>query len=1127
MQAISLTELCNRHQGKVSDKWALYLHEYDQSFNKYRDRELSLLEIGIQNGGSLEIFAQYFHKAKTLIGCDIDEKCADLVYDDPRVSVVCGDAGDAPTVEEIRNISPSFDIVIDDGSHKSSDIIKCFMRYFCMIKDGGIYVVEDLHCSYWRNWEGGLYDPYSSMAFFKRLVDIINYEHWGVSKIKTDPLLGILKKYNIGLDLTLFEHIHSIKFINSMCFIQKQAAGMNELGARVVTGKSYLVNSVITGLNETFNHAPNQIENTWSIFSIPPEEMTPGLLEAVSGLNKDIIQHENTILTLNQHIEASDQQIQTLKSNILDEQQEHAVLTADLARTREQLAQAQGQIEQTQDQFERTQDQLEHAQSQLASTQGQLAHTQDQHNHTQYLLGQTQRQLEQTQDQLTQTQGQFEQMQNQSLQTQDRLEHTQNQLAQTQGQLERTQDLLRQVQGQLMQAQGQIETLIRSMSWRATVPLRAIGARLPTPLRRQLRRALKAAWWAVTPWKMPARLRFLRHRKAAAQPVAIIVPPMPDARATAAPPSGPAALLPPVPTDKGDPVIAFIPPDNDSSSGNVGHYALTCGVRRYTYIPPRPPEDLEQEIAAMENRPQFSIVVPVYNTPPNLLNKFVESVLAQWYPYWELILVNDNSSLEYVRADLNKLIDPRIVIKHLDENKGISGATNEGMACATGDYIVFADHDDELTADCLYELARCIDRKNPDYIYSDEDKITEDGKFSEPHFKPDWSPDTMMSTMYTCHVSCVRRELINEVGGLRSEYDGSQDWDLVLRVTERTNRIAHIPKVLYHWRIIPASVASDLMAKPFAVSASKRVREDALVRRGLDGFLEPVENLPGYFRTVYRPRGEPGISIIIPSKNNHEILKQCIDSIRSKTIYQNFNIIVIDNGSTKPATISYINHLRGKERIKVLSYDKPFNFSALSNLGAAQSDSELLLFLNDDTEILTPDWLERLGGYAQLPHVGAVGAKLVYPDCQRVQHVGVVNLINGPSHAFLGNDADAPGYFARALLEYDWLAVTGACLMIERAKFDQVGRFDENLPVAYNDVDLCFRTVELGFYNLVSPGVKLIHHESYSRGIDHEDPVKQVRLRRDRETLYLKHPQFYAHDPFHNPNLGPNDPWFQ
>lgn len=659
---------------------------------------------------------------------------------------------------------------------------------------------------------------------------------------------------------------------------------------------------------------------------------------------------------------------------------------------------------------------------------------------------------------------------------------------------------------QLAQAR-ELAEIHASRLWRLLSASRTAFSKLPPGIRQMGRRALKAAWWIVTPWRLPARIQYIKQRNASSLFSA----------------GGSAQFA-----------ISYVPlPDKPGSSEAQvdpkarGRYELSKGARAYTYIPPRRPVDLEAKIAALSSKPLFSIVVPVYNTPPSLLDKLVHSVQAQWYPRWELILVNDNSALAHVRQDLDRLADSRIVVIHLQENRRISLATNEGIARATGDYIVFADHDDELTVDCLYELAQSVERDDPDFIYSDEDKIDESGRYVEPFFKPDWSPDTLMSTMYTCHVSCVRRTLVNVVGGLRPEYDGAQDWDFVLRVVEQTQRIAHIPKVLYHWRVLPASVASDLNAKPYAISAGKRAREAAMERRALDGDLEPVSELPGYFRAVYHLRNQPKVSIIIPSKNNFRILKQCIDSIEAMTSYGNLEIVVIDNGSTEPDTLRYVDGLRGNHRFQVSSYDKPFNYSAINNLGAAKATGELLLFLNDDTEVIVPDWLQRLGGYAQLPHVGAVGAKLLYPGAERVQHVGIANLAGGPGHAFLGIGAHEGGYFARALLEYNWLAVTGACLMIERTKFERAGGFDENLPIAYNDVDLCFRLANAGLYNVVNAGVTLIHHESYSRGSDDVDPAKKRRLKQEMQSLYLKHPHLYQCDPFHNPNLGPRDVWFR
>ncbi|MEA1647637.1 glycosyltransferase [Nitrospirillum sp. BR 11164] len=551
------------------------------------------------------------------------------------------------------------------------------------------------------------------------------------------------------------------------------------------------------------------------------------------------------------------------------------------------------------------------------------------------------------------------------------------------------------------------------------------------------------------------------------------------------------------------------------------------GPDGYIYRAPRPPVDLAASIAALAEPVTFSIVVPVYNTPPAILEATLRSVWAQWYPHWQLVLVDDAGTDAATGAVLDQIRDPRVTVLRLKENRGIAGATNAGLAVATGDFIVFLDHDDELTVDCLYELALCISRDDPDFVYSDEDKITEDGCFTQPFFKPDWSPDTMMSTMYTCHVSCVRRSLLHDLGGLRSEYDGCQDWDMVLRIAEKTTRIQHVPKVLYHWRIIPQSIAADLGAKPYVVATSERLRADALSRRGMDGVLEPLPQVPGYYRVRYNVRGRPTVSIIIPSRDNHHVLAACIDSIRAKSTYDKYEIVVMDNGTREPPSLAYLNRIRAWPGVKVVRHDAPFNYSELNNLGADAATGDVLLFLNDDTEVVTPDWIERMAGYAQLDHVGAVGAKLLYPGGRETQHAGVLNLENGPGHAFWRLDPDAHGYFLRNLLEYNWLAVTGACLMVERRKFQAVGGFDQSLPIAYNDIDICMRLHEAGYYNVMCQAVRLIHHESVSRGVDHISAEKQERLARDRRRLYDLHPNFYQHDPFHNPNLHPNGIHFE
>lgn len=654
---------------------------------------------------------------------------------------------------------------------------------------------------------------------------------------------------------------------------------------------------------------------------------------------------------------------------------------------------------------------------------------------------------------------------------------------------------------------AELTQIRNSRRWQIGSNIHRLTGRIRAGTRRHLRRVVKSVYWLLTPHKIPARLEYRRMmRQAAAQassPQGDSVPGPLDLRTT----------------------FRFHPEPNSCQgfAHEKGRYSFTTESQGYVYIPPRKPLDLGHQIANLQT--QFSVVVPIFNTPAWVFNAMVNSVKSQWYPYWELILVDDCSTAAHVRHELDEAAsgDSRISVINLTHNHGISGATNEGLAHATSDYVVFLDHDDELTEDCLFELAKAIAQNDPDYLYSDEDKVDPSGAFVMPFFKPDWSPDTLMSTMYTCHVSCVRRELLGRIGFLRPEFDGSQDWDLILRVTEQTNRITHIPKVLYHWRIISGSAAGATDAKPFAIEAGRRARTEALTRRGHRGTIKELGNFHHYSRVIYEIKGSPRISIIIPSKNNGPVLKTCIDSIYTLTNYSNYEFIVIDNGSTDNATLAYLRSLNKRANLKVLRDESAFNWSLLNNSGVQQSSGDLLLFLNDDTEAITPAWLTEMVGYAQLEHIGAVGAKLLYPPGDLVQHNGVVNLYNGPTHALRHQSRNDPGPFCRNFLEFNYLAVTGACLMVERKKFDFLGQFDESFPVAYNDVEFCFRAVKKGLYNVVCQGAELIHHESLSRGNDHVYPQKLQRLNADRKRLYQTHPEFYLVDPFHSPNLHPND----
>lgn len=561
----------------------------------------------------------------------------------------------------------------------------------------------------------------------------------------------------------------------------------------------------------------------------------------------------------------------------------------------------------------------------------------------------------------------------------------------------------------------------------------------------------------------------------------------------------------------------------DAESPSAGRYALeqSC-ASQYCYLPPRRTPSIERALSGLARHPLISIITPVYGVAPRYLEKLIHSVEQQWYSNWELILVEDAGPNEDTRRFMQGLDDPRIKVRFLEQNGGISHASNIALSMARGEYVAFLDHDDELTLDALYEVVKVINEHDPDLIYSDEDKIDATGNFSDPFFKPGWSPDALMSIMYTCHLCCIRSHLVEAVGGLRLGYEGAQDYDLILRITEQTQRVVHIPKVLYHWRILPSSIASSIDAKPYASDAVRRVKEDALQRRMLSGCVESVAQMPGQFRINYRPIGTPLVSIIIPTRDNYSILRQCIESILEKTRYGNYEIILMDNQSVDENALAYYRSLDLLPQIQLQRYPHPFNYSAINNLASRYAKGEFLLFLNDDTQVIEGDWLERLLGFAQLEHVGAVGAKLLFPGSERIQHCGVLNLADGPGHAFYNARNDMPLYFGRNILDWNWLAVTGACLMVARHKFESIGGFDEALPIAYNDVDLCLRLHRAGWHNVVCSAVTLVHHESVSRGVDHEDAVKLKRLGRERRKLFHKHPGYFMRDPYYNNNLHQN-----
>ena len=531
-------------------------------------------------------------------------------------------------------------------------------------------------------------------------------------------------------------------------------------------------------------------------------------------------------------------------------------------------------------------------------------------------------------------------------------------------------------------------------------------------------------------------------------------------------------------------------------------------------------KDMHEE--TFSYNPKISIVIPVYNVLDKHLIPCIESVKNQIYENWELCLADDASTWVNVKDTLKRYEnEEKIKVVYRHENGHISRATNSAIEIATGEFIAFMDCDDVISPDALYEVVKKLNEdKDLDFIYSDEDKIDDEGSERRmPHFKPDWSPDTLLSHMYTSHLGVYRKTIVDEIGGLRPGFEGAQDYDFTLRFTERTDRIAHIPKVLYHWRVREESTAGSVEAKPYILEATKKAKEEALKRRGLTADLELIDILFQY-RVNYKLEDNPLVSIIIPSKDNYEILERCITSLISITEYKNFEIILVDNGSSDECKELY-EKLSVKYDIRYIYDKQDFNFSRMCNTGAANARGEYYLFLNDDIEIIEPSWLRRMLGQAKQKHSGAVGAKLLYPDSKNIQHVGVVNLKNGPAHAFSGYTDEYIYYCGRNRMDYNYIAVTAACLLLDSKKFDEIDGFNEELAVAYNDVDLCFKLLEHGYYNVVRNDAVLLHHESISRGDDLADAGKIKRLMSEQRKLYNMHPD-YEGDPFYNINLTQN-----
>jgi GT2 family glycosyltransferase len=660
--------------------------------------------------------------------------------------------------------------------------------------------------------------------------------------------------------------------------------------------------------------------------------------------------------------------------------------------------------------------------------------------------------------------------------------------------LQRSLTTLRDQNRLLLKRIGELQAIETSTTWRATSRLRAAANRLPPPVRRHLRRAAKAGYWALTPHKIPARIKLLRERQRA------------EAIAGADGVSHP--------------------------YDGTADYAIW--IRQYDTLTEDDRRAIGEAIGRLVDPPLISVVMPVYETPERYLRAAIDSVRTQLYRNWELCIADDASKSPHVRRVLEeyRAADGRIKICYRNENGHISEASNSALALAEGSFIALLDHDDQLPEHALYMIAATLaEQPELDLIFSDEDKIDTQGKRFDPYFKSDWNPDLMLSQNMFSHLGVYRRSLIEAIGGFRAGYEGSQDYDLVLRASARTTpeRIHHIPHILYHWRAIPGSVALRSGEKNYAVENGRRAIADHLEQSGIAATVA-ASAVADYHRVRYPvPQPAPLVSLIVPTTGKVDILRICVTGILERTDYAPLELIIVPNNTgTGQDIFPYLEGLSRDPRVRIVPDPRlGFNFSRVCNIGLSHAKGELVGLVNDDLEVIDPGWLGEMVSHAIRPGIGAVGALLRYPS-GHIQHAGAIVGLGGVAgHAFLGRPRGDVGYFGRAALVQNLSAVTAACLVMPMAVYREVGELDEqDLEVAFNDIDLCLRIRRRGYRIVWTPYAELYHHESATRGSD-LDPDQIERFHSEVYQMKRRWGATLQNDPYYNPNLRLEAPEFR
>ena len=982
----NIEELYQAHQGKISDKWSLYLRKYDQLFAEFRNQNIRLLEIGVQNGGSLEIWANYFPRATALIGCDVNADCGGLTYDDERIGIVIGDANSDDTERAILLHGPAYDLVIDDGSHCSSDIIKSFVRYFSHLADGGIFVVEDMHCSYWEGFEGGLFSPFSSITFFKRLVDIINHEHWGVNRARKELLASFANTYGVSFDEEVLTHIHSIEFINSVCVIRKSLPSCNKLGQRKIAGEDARVEKYINDFIHCDDQVLDQSGNVWSTRLYPSDE------ELIQGLNEALVKRDDQISSLNEVLVKRDDQISSLNE---------ALVKSD---------------------------------DQISSLNEALVNSDDQ--------------ISSLNEALVKRDGQLSSFSRQQLALNSELLNLYAERATFGARIGRVITNYRARMAPIGTKRGSVVSLITKFF----TSLAISGPKIT---------ALK------TYTRVTSRVRAMCNRKRSMRAATRYLMDC-----------DPRAHLPKIQGD--DP-------------------KLDAWFEKFE---PTAERLLAQivEVAGYGYKPLISVIIPVYQVPLDVLEETLGSLECQSYSNWQACIVwsdiDDIAGWELLQARCNG--DQRYRVKLLSENGGISRNSDAAFDLVEGEYIALLDHDDTLAPWAFFEIVKRLQQAPElDFIYSDKDSITADGRVRlNALFKPEWSPEMLHSVNYLTHLNVIRTSLVREIGGWRPETDGAQDWDLFFRITERTQKIARVPSILYHWRILPTSTATGLAAKPYAAMGQIKSQQDYFMRRGLAATVVPS---PEGMYQVNWPVQAGSTDVVIYQKGTLEQLVVGLDVLRAVKQESIRRIHVIHSS---PATDA-LNAFKCVWQENGISFTQVENANWCTALGAALSgdSAETTLLLAGDTTGISETLVEELSGWvAQHPDITWASAIALSLDSTTVYEAGrVVSEDHQSAPLFSGAPLHTFGWFGGPLWYRNTLACSPYAIAVKTCDARRVlPRLASNDGSRDNFVEFCLELSSEGRRGVV-------------------DPFARVHFSRLPEKTWPNDGYLFHSDPYFNP----------